>query len=151
MNKAFKIGACVAGGALVAIGSLVLADRYLGKNYLGSPTGKVVGRCFKDGKYYLYVKRFNHINEVEVDQDTCLAVNTGDYFDMASKGSKLETRRRAQPEEVMNHVPTVEELADMTETPVCDCVGPCTGAHDDEHCCCGDGKCECGEDCTCDK
>jgi hypothetical protein len=150
MNKSIKVGACVAGGALLAIGSLVLADRYLGKNYLGSPTGKIVGRCFKNGKYYLYVRRFNRINEVEVDAATCLAVKNGDYFDMASEGSKLETRRRAQPEEVLNHIPTAEELADMAEEPVCECVGACTCENEDSACTCnGEGECECGENCTC--
>lgn len=147
MNKAFKVGACVAGGALLTIGSLVLADRYLGKNYLGTPTGKVIGRCYKNGNYYLYVRRFNRINEVEVDQATCLAVKNGDYFDMASQGSKPETRRRAQPEEVLNCIPTPEELADMAEQPVCDCVGACN-CEGGEECNCGE-ECSCGENCTC--
>lgn len=145
MNKTTKVLACVAGGAVLAVGSLVLADRYLGKNYLGTPTGKVVGRCFKDGKYFLYVKRFNQINEVEVDRATCMAVSNGDYFNMASEGSNIETRRRAKPEEVLDHVPTDEEFAEMLAAePVCDCVGTCTCDHPE-------GECTCGEECNCDK
>lgn len=130
MSKAGKIIACVAGGAVLTLGSLVLADRYLGKNYLGSPTGKVVGRCFKDGKFYLYVKRFNRINEVEVDRDTCMSVQNGDYFNMASEGAITESRRRAQPEEVMDTVSGAEDLMDvLSEEPMCDCVGACKGGH----------------------
>lgn len=136
MSKTGKIIACVAGGAVVALGSLVLADRYLGKNYLGSPTGKVVGRCFKNGKFYLYVKRFNQINEVEVDKDTCMSVSKGDYFDMASEGAVSDSRRRAHPAEVMNAVPDEDELADiLSEEPLCSCVGACKGEHlcDESH------------------
>jgi hypothetical protein len=130
MSKTGKIIACIAGGAALTIGSLVLADRYLGKNYLGSPTGKIVGRCFKNGKFYLYVKRFNHINEVEVDKDTCMSVQNGDYFDMASEGAYTETRRRAHPEEVLDSVPDEDELAEMlSEEPMCSCVGACNGEH----------------------
>lgn len=155
MKKTWKVLACVAGGAALTIGSLVLADRYLGKNYLGTPTGKVVGRCFKDGKFFLYVRRFNRINEVEVDRDTCMAVQNGDYFDMASEGSKLETRRRAQPEEVLNAVPDEDELAEMfAEEPMCSCVGTCKGEHviAGDNCGCGeDHTCECGDNCDCKK
>lgn len=129
MNKTVKIITCVAGGALVAIGSLILADRYLGKNYLGSPTGKIIGRCCKDDKFYLYVKRFNRINEVEVDRNTYMLVSKGDYFDMSSEGVKPLSRRRAKREDVENTV-SAEELNDLVEDiaeePICDCVGPCS-------------------------
>ncbi len=158
MNKAVKTVAAVGAGILVAAGAVVLADRYLGHNYLGSPTGKVVGRCFKNGKFYLYVKRLNRIDEVEVDRDTCLSVNNGDIFNMASAGAKLETRRRAQPEEVLNAVPDEEELASMfAEEPVCDCVGTCKGEHlcaedcacVEGECDCTEGECQCGDECHC--
>ena len=156
MSKTWKVIACVAGGAALTIGSLVMADRYLGKNYLGSPTGRVVGRCFKDGKFYLYVKRFNKVNEVEVDKATCMAVANGDYFDMASEGAYTDTRRKAQPEEVLNNMPSDEaELAEIFgEEPVCSCVGTCKGEHicAGDNCGCGeDHECECGDECTCNQ
>ena len=149
MKKTAKIAIGVGAGILTAVGALVLADRYLGNNMLGSPTGKVVGRCYKNGKFYLYVKRFNRVNEVEVDKETCAAVQNGDYFNMASEGAMTETRRRAQPEEVLNNVPDADEMADIFgEEPVCDCVGACT-CQAEAHQCCGD-NCGCGEDHTCE-
>jgi hypothetical protein len=153
MKKTAKVLACAACGALVAIGSIVLADRYIGRNYLGSPTGKVVGRCFKNGKFYLYVKRFNQVHEVEVDRSTCLSVEIGNYFDMASDGTVANTRRCARPEEVMNNMQDAAEIAEILgEEPVCSCVGSCNGEHVcEDGCTCGDGKsCECDGDCQCE-
>lgn len=153
MKKTAKIAIGVGAGILAAAGALVLADRYLGNNMLGSPTGKVVGRCYKNGKFYLYVKRFNRVNEVEVDRETCAAVANGDYFNMASEGAVADTRRRAQPEEVLNNVPDADELAEIFgEEPVCSCVGTCKGEHIcGDNCGCGDDhECECGDACECE-
>lgn len=156
MKKVWKVLACVAGGAAVAVGSLVLADRYLGKNYLGRPFGKVVGRCLKDGKFYLYVRRLDRIYSVEVDEETCMNSNSGDWFDMSSSAVIPETKTVVKPEEVINHVPDEsvvmhilddDEVVEELNDPACDCAGVCNG----EHAVAPECKCDCGEgeDCTC--
>ena len=158
MKKTWKVLACVAGGAAVAVGSLVLADRYLGKNYLGRPFGKVIGRCMKDGKFYLYVRRLNNIYSVEVDEGTCIATKNGSWFDLSSADVYPESKTKVKPEEVINHVPEEQVVVDVLDNdevveelndPVCDCAGVCKG----EHAVAPECKCDCGdgEECTCGK
>ncbi len=101
MGKTAKIAIGVGVGILTAVGAVVLADRYLGHNYLGTKTGKVVGRCYKNDEFLLYVKRFGRIHEVSVERDVFAVVQLGDYFDMASDGVHCYACRRVSPEEVL--------------------------------------------------
>ena len=88
--------------ACAAVGVVALYDKYFGHQYLTTNTGRIVGRVFKNGKFYLYVRRFKDVYAVEVDKERCYLAAKGDYFNLDSAIAKKCRLIKVMPEDVMD-------------------------------------------------